>query len=371
MRRLWISLLLLAIAVPVGKAVEEGGRRRRDTDQSGWSVDGMTYSSRMLLTIDSTKIDADLTDFVVLVKLTSAEFDFSKSNSDGHDIRFTESDGSTLLKYERERHDSGLSLAEYWVKCPSVSSSVDTTFYMYFRIQGTPDGEDAVNVWDSSYKVVLHLDDDPDTSTVQDSTSNNKDGTKKAANDPLEADGKIYKAQLWDESLEYITFSAIGSMATKTVSCWINPESVGGGGYVYFWQCLENHERCTSFGPSGTTFTIYGWENGSPTARSQSVETVDWSLGQWHYITYTFDFSGDKYVHLFLNGTECTYAQHYAIGTRGDSNYDWVLGASNLGGGYDMDGRIDEFRITNDVRTAAEIKADYHSQNNSLLTYGP
>ena len=76
---------------------------------SGWQY-------RKKITIDSTKIDADLTDFPVLVKLTSSNFDFSKARSDGFDIRFTDEGGLALLKYERERHDLTNQVAEYWVK---------------------------------------------------------------------------------------------------------------------------------------------------------------------------------------------------------------------------------------------------------------
>ncbi len=114
------------------------------------------YVSRIKLTIDHTKIDENLSDFPVLVKLSSGNFDFSKSNSDGFDIRFTSDDGETLLKYERERHDNVGELAEYWVKIPSVSSSVDVDFYIYFRTSDTEDGADPTAVWDENFKGVWH-----------------------------------------------------------------------------------------------------------------------------------------------------------------------------------------------------------------------
>jgi intein/homing endonuclease len=136
------------------------------------------YSHRRKITIDNTKVDSTLTDFPVLVKLTSANFDFSQANSDGFDVRFCSNDGETLLKYERERHDSANELAEYWVKVPSVSDSADTYIYLYYRTEDTADGADPENVWDSNYKAVHHLK-DATTSTVLDSTSNNNDGTKK------------------------------------------------------------------------------------------------------------------------------------------------------------------------------------------------
>jgi len=72
------------------------------------------YTTRRKITIDSSKIDADLTDFPVLVKLTSSNFDFSEANSDGYDIRFTSSDGTTLLDFERVKHDSS---SEEAIKC--------------------------------------------------------------------------------------------------------------------------------------------------------------------------------------------------------------------------------------------------------------
>lgn len=90
------------------------------------------YTKRIKLTVDQTKVDGDLTDFPVLVKLTSVNFNFAESKADGFDIRFTSSDGTTLLKFERERHDSVNQLAEYWVKIPAVSGTVDTDFYMYY-----------------------------------------------------------------------------------------------------------------------------------------------------------------------------------------------------------------------------------------------
>ena len=52
-----------------------------------------SWQYRKKITINGGLIDADLTDFPVLVKLTSSNFEFSQARSDGYDIRFTKSDG--------------------------------------------------------------------------------------------------------------------------------------------------------------------------------------------------------------------------------------------------------------------------------------
>ena len=65
------------------------------------------YNYRKKITLDHTKFSSTLIDFPLLVKLTNSNFDFSKSlTSGGLDIRFTSSDGETLLKYEREGFDT-------------------------------------------------------------------------------------------------------------------------------------------------------------------------------------------------------------------------------------------------------------------------
>lgn len=61
-----------------------------------------SYQYRKVLTVDSSKVDADLTDFPVLVSLSDLNFDFSHLLSSGDDIRFTDADGVTELKYEKE-----------------------------------------------------------------------------------------------------------------------------------------------------------------------------------------------------------------------------------------------------------------------------
>ena len=64
-----------------------------------------SYTYRRKITLDYTKFPSTLTDFPLLVKLTAANFDFSKIlTAGGLDIRFTSDDGSTLLKFDREFH---------------------------------------------------------------------------------------------------------------------------------------------------------------------------------------------------------------------------------------------------------------------------
>ena len=142
----------------------------------GWYNASWLY--RKKITIDHNLVDANLTNFPVLINRTDT--DFTKARTDGFDFVFTEDDGVTELKYEREKWDDGTGELIAWVKVPNVSSTVDTDIYIYYgnAAQGT-DKADPENVWDSSFKMVQHLQEDPTDPdpAFKDSTSNDNDGS--------------------------------------------------------------------------------------------------------------------------------------------------------------------------------------------------
>jgi len=133
-----------------------------------------------------------LTNYAVLVKLSVSNFDFSKAKTNGEDIRFTDSDGTTSLAYEFEKYDSTAQVALIWVKVPQIdiNSSTDN-IYMYYGNSGASDAQSPSSVWDSNYKIVYHMN---QTSgfTITDSTGQNN-GT--AVNSPTPTtSGKIGSA---------------------------------------------------------------------------------------------------------------------------------------------------------------------------------
>ncbi|MGB9895408.1 MAG: DUF2341 domain-containing protein [Thermoproteota archaeon] len=90
------------------------------------------YKYRRPITIDNTKNPNSLANYQVLVTLDTASLiSAGKIRSDCGDIRFTDSDGSTLLNYWIE---SGVNTAStrIWVKVPSIPASSTKTIYIYY-----------------------------------------------------------------------------------------------------------------------------------------------------------------------------------------------------------------------------------------------
>ena len=154
---------------------------------SGWA-------NRVQLTIDHTKISGTLTNFPVMVHLSTAS-GISKTNVSGifntlgnnsQKIAVTTADG-TQLYTEIKQWDAASQQAYLFVKVPSLSSSTDTVLYLYYdnsqadnaAYVGTVGSTASQNVWDSNYMAVYHLDEQGTGTSgeIKDSTSHQHNGT--------------------------------------------------------------------------------------------------------------------------------------------------------------------------------------------------
>lgn len=334
-----------------------------DAAWAGWLAN---YTTRRKLTIDQLKVDADLTDFPVLVKLASANFDFAKANPDGFDIRFTAIDGTTLLKYERERHDSVGLKAEYWVKIPAVSGTVDTEFYIYFRTADTPDGADPTAVWDANHQAVWKMKEAGAgvAGEFKDSTINTNHG-QGFGPAPTQVEAKIAQGQSFDGVDDYVDAGNDASLAvnTGTFEAWIkaNPTQTVNARIV---EVGENPNRVGLFLQPATTLNFYAIRGNTIIYNFPTPVTADGAT--WQHVVGTWDSSGAK---TYVNGVEVASWTGNAVLTLPATP--WSLISAWVGGaGYGFNGLIDEVRISNVARTAAWIKAIFNAGNDTLLTYG-
>ncbi len=86
------------------------------------------WSFRQEINISNTA--GDLTDYQVKIQLNSSNFDYSKANSTGKDIRFTNSTDDQIDYWIEKWDTTGNSYI--WVKVPFLESNTNTTIYMYY-----------------------------------------------------------------------------------------------------------------------------------------------------------------------------------------------------------------------------------------------
>jgi hypothetical protein len=318
------------------------------------------WSYRIEITIDETKVDtADLTDFPILVKLIdNTDWDSSHALASGNDLRFTASDGTTLLKYEREYHtnaDAGTSY--YWVKVPTVYYDADTIIYMYYGNAAAADGADPTNVWDANFSYVLHMS-DLTTSSLNDSTANNRDGAKKGANEPLESStAQIYESQYYDESGDYINVTR-DITDYYSIEMWVNP-SVPTSNYPSLSSATTN-KYCANIYFNDVNNNLNGVAHNANNAVTTANTVAE---GSWYYVCYTVN---DKVNKIYLNANAAVSSTE-ANSPENDNVH--TYGRRDNTERY-FKGYLDELRVSESVRTAEWIKASYYSGSDQLISYG-
>jgi len=319
---------------------------------SWWDMD---WSYRKKITLDSSQVPGDLTNFPVLISITDSNLS-SKAQSNGDDIAFTDSSG-TQLNHEIESYTSGTGNLIAWVNVTSLSSSIDTEIYMYYGNSGCSNQQDIANVWDSNFKMVQHLNET--SGTHYDSTSNDNDGTEYIdLPGTQDSTGKIDGADEFDGDDDYVLDDFSGGTTTFTLSAWIKPDVLSGvRGCTGYTQSngvrsdvYQNGQEIRIFYPDGTGSTDYQITSSTPIS----------SIGQWYHIVGTFDGTTPK---VYVDGINHAVGSQSNAGTY-TANKFWI-GRIAPDGNYEFDGVIDEVRISNTNRSADWITTEYNNINNA------
>jgi sporulation protein YlmC with PRC-barrel domain len=308
----------------------------------------------------------DLINFPVYIDLSKDE----NMLSDYSDLRFYNSSCNNEgeeLDYEIDIYTSAK--ADIWVRIPNLTSSGKTISVYYSNNTVIESGDNPEGVWDEGYKMVQHLE---ETSGVHnDSTSNNYDANETITSPGTQdATGKIGGADDFDTD-DYIrndSFS-MGSDPLFTVSGWFKRTSsmVNTGA----WGMGEG-------GNSGQT--ISGWSNVGQSIGidlwEQATFYVDYEypLNEWVYVTWIKNAStfSNSTIEIYVNGEKKTLrVSRGTIHTPSLSN-GVTMGAIQPATMYNAPVVIDEFRVSNNVRTADWINQSYQmiENQNTYVEFG-
>lgn len=361
MRRTLRYNLLLALAlVLVGLCLPA-----KQVLAASWWDASWTYRRR--LTFDNSASGENLAYFPVLVYLNSTYIDWTKVQNAGEDIRFVDSNDSTELDYEIEAWNDTIN-ATIWVEVPQIDSGVATDFiYMYYGNAGAADGQDVNGTWNSEYQAVYHKFDNPDASNISDSSVNSNNGTKQGAGNPSEVAGLVANAQNYNGTTSYIF---VGHPATLNISggaitleALFNSDNLTGTrgliskcawGSDGYRLATDSTRMFTQMPTTGTAVSLY--QDGG------SIAT-----GNWYYGAAVYD-KGVSKAYIYQNGV-LSKTQDSATGDLIAGNTDLYLGRGE-GAYWYFDGTLDEARVSNSVRSADWIEAQYLSMTRAYVTFG-
>ena len=96
------------------------------------------WNRKQVISINNTGLAKTLTNYKVRVDVLYN----SEMNADFSDIRFTNTDGTTLLNHYRDSYTASTQ-AVFWVEIPTITASVSVRFYMYYGNAAAATASDA------------------------------------------------------------------------------------------------------------------------------------------------------------------------------------------------------------------------------------
>lgn len=340
-----------------------------------WYNASWTY--RVQVTIDHTQVNTDLTDFPVYVDLSDlpAGF-FTNVDTAGDDIRVTRADGTTECAFEIVSITVGSSIGELHFKANSISSTSDTSFYIYYgnagaSAYGVADTYGRNAVW-SDYRHVYHGD------NTTDSTGNSATltltGTASVGNT-----GKVGTCFDSDVAGGYsATFSAEVSSGVDTIvmQTWFYLDSDTNPGTdweqsIMGWKKISPFDAFEiSIGDGGSgEDKIHSHTYGGNTQSASDSQGSTLSLSTWYLLHGVFDQTGNT-LKLYINGILDVNATSY---TDNSGGFDILLiGLYETSSSEGMDGKNDEVRYSIGDMSSDWITAEYTNQNtpNTFYTVG-
>ena len=331
------------------------------------------WNYRKLITINHNKVTGDLVDFPVCIDLASDSDLASLAQSDGDDILFTKSDGTTKLDHEIEEYVSATGELTAWVEVDSLSASTDTLLYMYFNNPTASNQENIAGTWDSDFHSVVHFDEDVDDD-LQDSVNAN---IYVDYNDP---DFDFDYASVIGEAVEYDGGDDCSKDSTPatlsdqdiTIEIYLNQNDSDDRGSAnndntvlyYHGDSKTGLLVCTDHEPAVYRITIKEDE----AAADSAVVEVSRNLDQTYYLATTWD-SSDNQADLYVDSVFTDTDDNDLVGTPDWDNIHAIGNVNTHTKGFN--GIIDELRISKTIRSTDYINTtNYTLNDDAFFTLG-
>jgi hypothetical protein len=335
--------------------------------QTNWWNPAWKY--RRTITIDHTKVSGELTDFPVLIEITNSSL-AGKAQSDGDDFVFTDKN-NTKLDHQIEFYDNSTGHLIVWVRVPNLSSTVNTVIYMYYGNPNCGNQQNPTAVWDSNYKLVLHLNEK--AGIHYDSTINGNNGTPYKG--VLQGvTGKIDGADTFDGGNDYVEIPHSDTLAgyteAFTVSFWIRLEDTSRrqtilckydtNGNMRSWQIEYDPLNCPN-----SPFWFFASKDGI--TYSQWWASFVPKTGVWYHVTIVWE--ANSIPKFYINGVQ--------VPTVGTDKI--LLIFNNVGVPLRIarsvystrcfKGSLDEITISNQARSTDWILTTYNNQFDPTTFY--
>lgn len=336
---------------------------------------GWDWRQKITIASSGAGLSANVANQPISIPVAAAQTAFwSNVLASGNDVRFTDSDGTTLLNYEIVKFDHAGTDARYKVLVPSVTSGADTVIYLYYGSAGAVAGENRTATWPSSYKGVWHLDANSSLGAFGDSTSNGNNGTNTATTDAAGQDGR---GRAFSGTSQYISCGDVLDQAANAAFSLAVNFKRGDTGRLQ--QLLSKMDATANlrgyeiyFNASNLLIFLIRSTNTHYIMKYPTSGYTD-TTG-YHDVGIDYDGSATAAgVNIYFDGalvSATTVGKDTLLTTDDVTNAVSLNFGADSTGANDLNGIEDEIEFTNAVRGANGWKVRYQSQLGTWLTYG-
>ncbi|MEN8229246.1 MAG: DUF2341 domain-containing protein, partial [Bacteroidota bacterium] len=346
---------------------------------SGQWLDGYCYRKR--IAIDPTKVSgtADHSNFPVLISIASDTDLADEANgglvndSNGWDLMFTSSDGTTLLDHDVEHYDPTTGEYVAWVEVPILDYNDSTIIFLYFGYDTPLLDPSTSNTWSNGFVSVYHLHDD--FLDALGSNNGTNEGSIDIIGGGISGDGQEFDYDIVpDPDLDTARIELGGvdvDNDSLTISAWVKPDGFGADRARIISKAAssntpDHYWMLSTFDGTELRFRL---RTGAPptTTTTYQPNISVLTVGSWHYVAAVYDGSE---MMLYNNGSALEVTGRSksgsvvtnalvdaAIGNQPGSVSDWATDKRPF------DGIIDEVRIASAARSEDWLTTEYNNIN--------
>lgn len=292
------------------------------------------------------------------------------TNSSGFDIIFgTTSAATSLLSWEVESYSATTGNLIAWILFPTLHTGSDDVIYMrYGGSQSTFQGGVTGAAWNTNYKAVYHL--------AEATSSNNLDATANAftlgpVNSPVQGAGEIDGSLSFNGTNQYTAQSAAATIVNPgsssfTLECWVFYTTGATGNARIINQAIDANNKFQLIGlpdGSGHVEFLLAVLKASTDIQYESITMIN--VNGWHHVVASFNGTTSSF---YLDGVTAATSVTFGAGYTATNNNKLYLAVRSDVATF-LNGKMDEVRISNVVRSADWATTSFNNQSSPGTFY--
>ncbi len=318
------------------------------------------YAYRKKITLTKTNAPSAATTIRAYIKFTNdADLNAHVVSPNGYDIRFTDSDGTTILSYERISYTKagGYVNTAFFVKVPSISSSANKIIYIYYGNVQCQDSSSALDVWGGDYQRIYHFK-NPSSLDLTEAISGtynltNAGGVSVNTSSPIGL-GASFSAS----STAYLSANDAGFPSgnlARSFQFWLYPYYMYSSSPSFFKYGTSDHN--IKFASMSSYYSRLFAEN------TQVSSSTSWIGYSWHYYSVTY-MPGTSLWKIYRNNSVDQSGTKLAATVLAGSGA-FTLGEALSSG---LSAIMAEFRVANYTVSQAQAAWEYFNMLNPATT---